>query len=99
MDIRIDVKFKFEESEYHADILIIKLSTSPLKFLYVVHLFDDWLISQFSWRYVFKTEEHQFLPITAKSDREALLIECVQHAIIAHKYHPPLPTKHFTCSL
>jgi len=94
MDIRIDVKFKFEESEYHADILIIKLSTSPMKFLYIVHIFDEWLITQFSWRYVFKTAEHRFLCTKARTPREDLFIQSIQHAIINHKYHPPLRVKH-----
>lgn len=94
MDIRIAVKFKFEEGEYHADVLIIKLSTSPMKFLYVVHLLDDWLISQFSWRYVFKTAEHKFLCTNVRTYREAQLIQAMQHAIINHKYHPSLQVKH-----
>lgn len=96
MDIRIDVKFKFEEGEYHADILIIKLSTSPMKFLYVVHLFDDWLISQFSRRYVFKTAEHEFLCTNIRTEREDQLIQAMQHTIINHKYHPSLQGKTFT---
>jgi hypothetical protein len=93
MDIRIDVKFKFEKSEYHADILIIKLSSSPLHFLYVAHIFDDWLSSEFAWRYIFKTTEHKFLWTNAKTEREALMIESLQNAILNNRYHPPVPLK------
>ena len=88
MDIRINIRFQFEESEYHADILIIKLSTSPLHYFYVVHLFDDGIISQFSRRYIFKTEKNKFLNVYAETKREGALIQSIQHAIINHKYHP-----------
>ena len=88
MDIRIDVKFKFEENYYNADILILKLSTSPLKFYYVVHLFDDLLTSQFSMRYILKTKENKFLPVSTRTAREKALVLSIQSAIKNHKYNP-----------
>lgn len=86
MDIRLSVKFKFEQSEYNADILILQLSASS--FFYVVHLFDDWLTTQFSRRYLFTAKECKFSDIDAETRKENELVQAIQNAIRDHKYHP-----------
>lgn len=88
MDIRLEIKFLFEECEYHADILMIKLSAAPLAFFYVVHLFDEELTSEFPSRYLFRTSDHRFLTVIAASERERRLIHSIQSAISSHRnYH------------
>ena len=93
MDIRIEVSFKFEESLYPADILILKLSAYPIKFFYVVHIFDDQLVSQFSARYILASKECNFMPVKTQTQRETMLIQSMQSAIMNHKYHPCLYNK------
>jgi len=88
MDIRININFQFEEITYVADILILKLSCIPKKFFYVVHIFDDYLLTQFSFRYIFVTKDREFLPIDFKTQREKLLIQSIQNALINHKHSP-----------
>lgn len=88
MDIRINIDFQFEEITYAADILILKLSCIPKKFFYVVHIFDDYLLAQFSFRYIFITKDREFLPVNFKTKRERLLIQSIQDAIINHKNNP-----------
>ena len=70
MDIRININFFFEEVMYTADILILNLSTVTQKFFYVVHIFDEQLVEQFSRRYIFIAREKKFLPVRTKTKKE-----------------------------
>lgn len=88
MDIRININFSFEGEVYSADVLILNLSTVTHQFFYVVHIFDEQLIAQFSRRYIFVTKEKKFLPVKTKTQKEDLLIRSIQHAIIHHRNNP-----------
>jgi hypothetical protein len=88
VDIRLNIHFQFEEITYPADILILTLSSIPKKFFYVVHIFDDYLLSEFSFRYIFITKDKEFLPIDTNTQREDVLIRSIQNAITTHKNNP-----------
>jgi len=88
MDIRININFFFEEVMYTADILILNLSTVTQKFFYVVHIFDEQLVEQFSRRYIFIAREKKFLPVKTKTKKEDLLVYSIQSAIINHRNNP-----------
>ena len=73
---------------YQADILILNLSTVTQKFFYVVHIFDEQLLSQFSPRYIFIAKEKEFLPVRTKTKKEDILINSIQNAITNHRNNP-----------